>query len=205
MAARIFKEEGDVNLRLAELGAPKKLLLQAVRGAVAAFDSCTDNDPPGAPGYETYRVGTRDLRAALLPTGAWERDNGGLASILNAGTATRVVVLNTDQNTGDIMAKPTNRLEKGVLHERAIEGDSAWLDGMRPPELSTRIWYLCLHISGGKVTAELSRPSAIKDGFIIDWEERIMLVEPGEWDAMEFDDAGEDEGPDFAINVRRKK
>lgn len=207
MAARIRAEEWDVNARLRELRIPREALLETVRAAVAAYGGCTDNDPPGAKGYETYRAGTRHLRVEALPLdNGWERDNAGnFCSIRNDEIAVKIVVLNTDDATGDVVKTPKNRREKGIEHERAIEGISKFLPGMEPEdEVLHAIWYLCLHISEEKVLAELSRPSALDGGFIVDWEERIILVAPGGWGALDFDADDDDGGPELEIDVRRK-
>ncbi|MDZ4762465.1 MAG: hypothetical protein SGJ21_15485 [Alphaproteobacteria bacterium] len=207
MAALIRREEWEVNARLRELRMPKEALLETVRAAVAAYGGCTDNDPPGAKGYETYRIGTRHLRVEMLPLkNGWNRDDAGnLCSIRNDEIAVKVVILNTDDATGDALRTPKNRREKGVEHERAIEGVSRFFLGMEPNEdIRHAIWYLCLHINEDKVLAELSRPSAIDGGFIVAWEERIILVAPGGWGALDIGADDNDSGPELEIDVRRK-
>lgn len=209
MPAIVRVAEHEVNDRLRELRTPRKALLEVVRGAVAAFAECTGDDPPGAAGYETYRGGTRDLRYHLRrQKSGWQIDNeGNLASSRNDKVGIRLIVLNTDDATGDPdpARNPKNRRKKGVLHERAIEGESMWFSGFEPEErVSHRPWYLCLCISDAKVLAELSRPSAMIGGYITSWEERIILISPGEWDRIRFDDVDSDDGPEPEILVRRK-
>lgn len=204
MTEKTRVDEADVNLRLRELGASRQGLLQAVKAAVVGYDGCTDNDPPGARGYETYRCGTRDLRAALSADGFERDDKGNLASAVNKKTGVRIVVLNTDDATGDLTRTPANRRGKGVLHERAIEGTTGWFEGMEPEDQENfDIWYLCVFVSGEKVTAELSRPDAIVGGFIVAWKERIILVRPGEWDRLDFGSL-EDDAPEIEVSVQRK-
>jgi hypothetical protein len=209
MAALVRFQEVDVNVRLRELRVTREALLEVVRAAVAAYGGCTANDPPGAPGYEVYRVGTSELRVQLmrLVTG-WERDNdGNLATVRNDDAALRFIILNTNDSTGDPRHArgPINRREKGVLHERAIEGTSLWLAGLEPAdEIRHQAWYLCLCITEEKVMAELSRPASIDHGYVQAWNERIILVQPGEWDRLDLGKVDDDSGPDFEIQVHRK-
>jgi hypothetical protein len=122
--ALVRTKELDVNARLRELDLSRPILLDVLRKCVGAYGDCTDNDPPSAKGYEPYRIGTRQLREVVLPGREdWEKDDtANLSSIKNDKLRIKVVVLNTTDKTGnpDPKAVPRNRVEKGILHERAI-------------------------------------------------------------------------------------
>jgi hypothetical protein len=210
MAVILRVEEIDVDGRLAGLRLSRAALIDAIRACVAAYGGCTDNDPPSARGYEPWRYGTRHLRELLLPADLdWKKDDtANLSSVRNDDVGIRIIVLNTDERTGSLTPEPgpQNRLKKGILHERAIGSTTGWLPGL--PKLFDEpqhdVWYLCVHVSGEKVLAELSRPAAIENGFIVGWKERIIIVGPDDWAKLDFSGIEDDSGPDFEINVRRK-
>jgi hypothetical protein len=159
-----------------------------------------------------WRWGTRDLRDWLVPGGGgWIKDeDGNLSSVRNDGRKLRLIVLNTDDATGILNPErgPKNRNKKGILHQRAMRDPNAWIPGLPNPfkQPEHEVWYLCLFIDGEHVRAELARPVRIENGFIVEWQERIILVGNGEWDKIEFDGQDDDDsGPDFEIDVRRKK
>jgi hypothetical protein len=210
MAVILRVREIEVDERLAALRLSRAVLIDAVRASVAAYGGCTDNDPPSARGYEPWRYGTRHLRELLLPADlGWIKDDtANLSSVRHDDLAIRIIVLNTDNKTGSLTPEPgpQNRLKKGILHERAIGSATGWLPGLPKPfdEPQHAVWYLCVHINGEKVLAELSRPAAIENGFVVSWSERIIIVGPDDWTKLDFSGIDEDSGPEFEISVRRK-
>jgi hypothetical protein len=131
MAAAMRVKAWEVSTRLRELHMRRPILLNVLRACVAEYGGCTDNDPPSARGWEVYRWGTRSFREESLSTGlGWAKDDtANLSSIRNDGLGIAIVMLNTNQVTGslDPEAVPQNRLKKGVLHERAVDGGTPWL------------------------------------------------------------------------------
>ena len=210
MAVIVRIAESDVETRLAELRLSRDVVIDTVRACVAAYGGCTDNDPPSARGYEPWRYGTRHLRELLLPADlGWAKDDtANLSSVRHNEIRIKLIVLNTDALTGSLSPEPgpQNRLKKGILHERAIGGATGWLPNLPKPfdEPVHDVWYLCVHINGEKVLAELSRPAAIENGFIVSWKERILIVGPEDWAKMDFSGLNDDLGPDFDVSVRRK-
>lgn len=207
MPAVVRVEELDVNARLRQLGLTREGLIGVLRACVYGFGDCTDNDPPSAKGYETWRYGTRSFREVLLPGDSdWQKDDA-LPSIRNAKRHIRIIVLNTDDQTGNPnhKARPLNRLPRGSFHERAIKGE--WLPGLPIPfadDPKDDVWYFCVYINGDTVQAELSSPDRIDGGFVAEWRERIILMKPGDWrDTLGIDPEG-DTGPDIEFDVSLK-
>jgi len=198
-------DEAEVNARLRLFSLDRPILIDVIRMSVAAYGGCTDNDPPSARGFEPWRAATRGLRE-LLPSRGYERDDtGNFSTIKHAKHGIRIVVLNADSRTGDprFEVYPSNRLRKGVLHERAI-GAADWLPGLPNPFFTNQldIWYLCQYINGEKVLAELSRPERIEDGFITSWRERILILKPGDWKNVESGEKDDDSGPEIEVDVQ---
>jgi hypothetical protein len=199
-------EEAEVNARLRHFSLDRPILIDAIRMSVAAYGGCTDNDPPSARGFEPWRATTRGLRELLGSRGYERDDSGNFSTIKHIGHGIRIVALNTDSKTGDprIDVFPRNRLKKGILHELAI-GAPDWLPGLPNPFAvmnSLDIWYLCQHINGDKVLAELSRPERIEDGFITSWRERLLILKPGDWKSVEAGGQGDDSGPEIEVDVQ---
>ena len=66
MSGKIFKNPIEVVNRLEELGVTRDELLEVVDAMVSARADCTSNDPPGAPGWSSWRMGTRRLREVKI-------------------------------------------------------------------------------------------------------------------------------------------
>lgn len=48
------------------------------------------------------------------------------------------------------------------------------------------LWYLCVFDNGAKVRAEVSRPSEFHLGYIIKFNERIFILNDGDWEKIAF-------------------
>ncbi len=207
MPALLRAEEWDVNERLNELGLTRDLLLEIVQACVAARGGCTDNDPPAAGGWDAWRMGTRRAREKLRPLN-WDKDEtGGLSTVKSDEHEMRIAILNTDDATGLRARAPTNSSKKGVATERAVDLNGELFPDTAPTidaPCGHPIWYLCVHVSGDDVRAELSFPERFHNGFIAAWIERILLLEPGQWDKISIAAPTDDSGPDLEIEVRRK-
>lgn len=210
MPATVLVSELDIAARLASMRLNRQLLIEVIRACVSEYGNCTDNDPPSARGYEPWRWGTRELRERLLPgdEGWLKDDTANLSSIRNDDLKLKIIMLNSDDVTGNPQHAigPRNRLKKGILHERAIGGLTGWLPNLPLPYkiISHDVWYFCLHINGDKVLAELSKPAAIEGGYIRAWHERIIILGSGDWETLDLNTISNDSEPDIEINVRRK-
>lgn len=211
-AVSLRPEHADDRLwRLARLR--RADLLAAVAAAVLAVGGCTPNDPPTARGYDAWRMAVRRLREVLMPQG-WERDDtGNFSTVLNRRAGVRIAVVNTDSNTGNPRAYPTNRSRKGPQADRASEINQRILpfaewDETEPEDAAlpgVATWYLCIYVEGERVRAELSQPTKVEGGYFADWQERIVLVSSDDgWSHTDVPDLGDDDGPVFEVSVTRK-
>jgi hypothetical protein len=222
MPTKILKDQIEVGNRLETLNFTREELLEVADAMIGAKAECTDNDPPGARGWLSYRWGTRRLREVKLTQEDWEKDDTDqIASILNKKLSIRVAVSNTDDGTGidDPDRYPQNRSKKGGATDRAVHVNQ--LSFMEALDASVKVvalraedrpsgpvitWYLCVYSEGDVFRAELSCPVGIDGGFFTGFVERIFLIGAD-------DDSGEplrrrtDDGPDhseFDIPVTRK-
>lgn len=205
----------DIDSRLADFDLSKEVLIDIVKASVSGQNGCTDNDPPGARGYESYRWGTRMARELLRQQG-WEKDDtGGYATVINHDRKFRMVVMNADDGAGLIDRVPQNRCKKGAASERVANNNVLSL--FRPEELPIpgvapssaadgySTWHLCVYIKGETVRAELSLLSDFKNGFFTGFTEKIIVVGDGDWDELNsIPGSGVDDGPDFDVAVMRR-
>jgi hypothetical protein len=223
--AVIFATPIQVDGRLSEFGITREQLLESVQAMVAAKAECTDNDPPSAPGWSSWRHGTRRAREVFRPDGWVKDDTDQLSLIVKHSLGMRIAVANTDDATGIVSddAVPQNRSKKGAATDRAIDGTQhslfrfvkeadAKIVPFKPRERhsgSYATFYVCVFNEGDEVRAEFSCPVEVKNGFFVGFSERIILVGPGEWppgakSKRDDKDGGEGGEVEFSIPVRRK-
>lgn len=214
----ILTNDWQVMPRLQQLALTHEGLMAVLHQCVAGYAGCTDNDPPGARGYETWRMGIRGFREQFGGKVGWEKNEaGGFPTIANPKLMIRIAVTNADDVTGKVEGDlaPQNRLPKGTTAERATATNQ--LIGQMPLALiggvmnthsadttdGYQTWHFCVFIKGDEVRAELSRFNGCKDGFLSDCQERIFVVGEGEWTAPDIGDI-DDSGPEFDFEIQRK-
>jgi len=214
MQAKIRVENWDVESRLRQLGLSRKELIDVVKASVAQHAFCSDNDPPNARGFESWRWGVRKLREIYRAKDEWDKDDTrGFSTIVNRKLKVRVAVMNSDGGAGTLDAVPQNRSRKGaaseevsIINQQLELGGSDWApvpdenQGFEDYET----WHLCIYIAGDVVRAELSRLHGFEAGYFTDCFEKIILLAPGDWEKQDFRDGSDDLGPDFAVEVTRK-
>lgn len=215
---RIFRSTSiEVANRLEQLGWTREELLEVVDAMVASRNSCTDNDPSSAPGWMSWKDGTRRLREIARPKGLEKSEADQIPWAVDVERGIRFAVSNTDNGTGlPYPRQPQNRSKKGPATDRAISSNQGCLfdfDDMlgkvvplsmagRQPGIVVS-WYLCVYAEGDEVRAELSCPAALEGGFFAGFLERIVLIgsDPGDGITRRRDD---DDGPEYEIPVTRK-
>ena len=223
MTSRILVDPVAVRNRLDEMGLTYDELIEVVGAMVGERALCTDNDPPGARGWASWRMGIRRLRELLCRKEGWVKDDTDqVSSVLNQDRALRITVSNTDENTGieDLILHPRNRTEKGIVTTRIVRQNQysfmAILDGsmdvVQFPQATTSVpvitWYLCLYNEGDVVRAELSCPDDLENGFFAGFLERIILLglETPDKDApRRYGDNDGEDGPDVPVKRRTRE
>lgn len=171
--------------RLQELGLTTDVLVRALLRADAEAKLTTGLEPPTAAGTTRYNKTVGFLREELLPFG-WQFDNArNFCRTIHPSGAFSVVTSSGDEFTGvDLPGmKPTTKYPRGDLtalavHQNADQGVldlGADFDGTDEPGVLESIWFLLQRVTRDEIYAELSLPTAIEGGLIVDWEERIIL------------------------------
>lgn len=218
MKSSIFARPIEVANKLDTVfGLSQAHLMEVVERMVAARNSCTDNDPPSAPGWKSWCDGTRRLREVARPLG-WDKDEDGhISSVYDKERNIKIAVCNTDDGTGLKDGQPQNRSRKGAATDRAVSGNQLTFD--EKLEGTTNViqmtaqssgglvyWYLCVFCEGETVRAEISCPSFCENGFFKGFQERIILMgADGDGGGVRLRRGDPDDGSEFDIPVIRKK
>ena len=201
----------EVSNRLEELGWTAEELLEVSEAMVAARFSCTENDPSSAPGWMSWKDGTRRVREIGSLKGLTKADIDQIPCIVDTKRKLKFSVSNTDDGTAIEGRIPQNHSKKGPGTDRAVTGNQGSLfdpkDAPVVPLSKMKAqpgllvsWFLLVYVDGDDFRAELSCPVEIEGGFFTDFSERIVLTgpnggggvkkrsdEPDDGDPMEFD------------------
>lgn len=183
---KIYKEDSDVNLKLAlSFGVTKAELLKVVQEAANAWYSCSDNDPLTCRGITSWQYGVRFLRELFLSKEPdWIKKNEkNVPMIENPNRKLRITFQNVNMAC-DPMTPPRLLHKKGNFSEHLINNAQYDLfDHNQKVGISDgyQIWYLCSSIQRYNnlldVRAELSRPGPLLNGQFNEFRERIFILQ----------------------------
>lgn len=211
MVSIVCSDRRVVDRRLSQyFNSTREQWIDVVKAAVAARARCTDDSPKSAPGYFAWEAATTRARQMFRREG-WEKGSeDGIETIVNHELKKKIAVLSTDAGTADRTRTPMNRTPKGPAQQRVMDINDQFemfKRGEMGPveELPYSLWYLCIFDDGGKVRAEISRPSDFLGTNIVGFAERIFILEDGDWEKVLLETPA-DEGPkELEIVVRRKQ
>ncbi|MGA8760310.1 MAG: hypothetical protein WB611_29115 [Stellaceae bacterium] len=211
MAAIIHSDRRTADRRLAQyFNSTRAQWIEIVKAAVAARARCTDDAPKSAPGYFAWEAATTRTRQMFRREG-WEKGSeDGIETIVHHELKKKIAVLNTDSGTAAKARTPMNRTPKGPAQQRVMDINDQFemfKRGEMGPLAETpySLWYLCIFDDGGKVRAEISRPSEFAGNYIQGFAERIFILEDDDWEKVLLATPADDEPKDIKITVRRKK
>jgi hypothetical protein len=208
------RDHVDVRNRLAELGWKIEELLEVADAMVRARRSCTDNDPPSAPGWMSWKDGTRRLREIGRTKGLEKADIDQIPYVLDLKRHLRLAVSNADDGTGIENRVPQNQNKKGPGTDRAVNGNEGCLFSDLPRIPLSKIpptpgiyvtWFLLVYSIGDTVRAELSCPVSFDGRYFTGFSERIILLGEGDDGGVSVRrDPISPTEPEFDIPVSRK-
>lgn len=177
-----FKEEEVVPL-LNKMRLPRWVILDLVAKVAGERANVTDDDPPTAVGYESWRWGTRYSREeeTLKKLGWVACNKDQLAGIRNDALGIKLVVCNTDRNTGNPAKPPKNLSERGPSACKEIQKNGRQLKmEFMVEEPRDQFWYLCQWFCDAYISIEISRADDEVGGVISNFSDRIIVAKPGE-------------------------
>lgn len=172
--------------RLQQLGLSADLLVRALLRADAEAKMTSGLEPPTAEGTTRYAKTVRYVREELVLLD-WRFDNyKNFCRTIHPSGAFSIVTSSGDEFTGVEIPgmKPSTKYPKGDLTALAVmqNADQGVLDlgahyAVNTVDLADleNIWFLLQRVTDQTIYAELSLPTAIENGGIVDWEERILL------------------------------
>lgn len=203
----VLQDQVEVTSRLHELGLKKAELLDVVRAAVGGRRNATPFDPLSAGGQFAWIYGTRQLRAIYVPKGWKASRTDNIESVFDPVTGIKIIYQSAER-AGDPLHDPLAISKKGAGAARGVElGQGELWPEMREPEVLEQMaanWYLFVYADGDDVRAELSYPIAIEGEQFFGFNERILLVQKGEWLGMDLQ-PDDQPLPEIEVNVTRKE
>jgi hypothetical protein len=210
-STKITDGDHPVDVRLNWFGVSRKDFHKIVFAAVAARANFVPHDPSNAAGTLSYIFGTRALRDVFCAKKGWEINrSGNIESVYHPDKGLKIVFQNAT-SACDPNKEPQAISEKGTGAAKAVELGQGSLfpetkeEKAKKSEASAALWYFFVRIDGAEVTAELSWPRSIDDRHFNGFNERIFILNPGEWADIDISEFGDDEaGDDYEIEVTRK-
>lgn len=211
-------ERAETLGRLDALGVRESVLREAVQTGHEDAARCTGHDPVSLPGFLAWARSTRALRDKLVPQG-WSaaRSKRNYETIVDPKEGFAIAVAGGNAATGRRDMALSTRTEKGPATTEAIK-ENVQLSfaatnpefGQRSPQGGGRRTWLLLHYhdkEGEEIRVELSLPSAISEGYVTAWRERLILspipvTKPVDLADEEADEKADEEHVD--IQIERK-
>jgi len=203
---RIITDSTHISQRLMELGISKDALIEVIQAAIGARNNVTPLHPKSAGGMTAWIEGTYRLRAVSLASGWIPHIQDNIEFIYNEKTQTKIAYQNAER-AGELNFDPIAASKKGAGSARAVASGQWDLFPESLKEIHERdqskVWYLFVYSDGIEVCAELSCPETIENGEFRGFSQRILLVQPGEWDSLDLTDDGNGE-LELDVSVTRK-
>ena len=203
-------EKAEVVSRLEELfGFGYEAVQDVVMQGLLARTTCTTHHPKTVPGFYQWAETVRALRDKTVPLGWSPSDENNFPLCIHPSEKLVIAVQTGDADTGVATGMPSNRAPKGTNTEQAVWANQKQLSLFDSiPELPSIsegsgkiMWVLLYHVAPNELRFELSLPSKMSGGKIRSWQERLVFP------AIPLDQnirIGDDDGPDFEVEVERR-
>lgn len=176
----------EVTNALRDLGITEQVIADAVLEGESERDFCSPHHPKTMPGFVSWGSTIRALRDALVVYGWTAREDRNYPTVVNPTGTLAIAVATGDEGTGLPGMFPNVKSSKGsvtknvvLINQLKLFPDFAISKGSDRGECLT--WLLLRRRDRNRVYFELSLPASMNDGFIVEWETRI-LFEPRDID-----------------------
>ncbi len=205
----IVLDRAEATDRLTQLRLSYDGLIEVVRYADGERALCNASDPRGFDLEVMNARAARGLRQRFCGPD-WEFDEtDNQAGIRNSALKVRIIHCNFDERTGRNGDDPSNLKRKGSASGLKVAcNKTAWLPGLPVPSeastanFTTYVLGTYYDEATQQVRAELSRPKAFSGGAYRKFDERILLLDGSEGDALRSsrpDDLGPTEIVDIPV------
>ena len=180
-----------VVVRLSELGAPRNVLLEAVRIGQLAASFTTKAHPVWYHGSKANAETTGSLRVDLASMGWVFNDDDNIARAVRPDGGVILTVLSGNAQTGikgfksDPKAQPRRKRGKAGIREVMRNGQIAFVELLPADDFERTFadvatwgptWFLLYYRDGDIVRCELSLAHGVtEEGDLMDWTERLIL------------------------------
>jgi hypothetical protein len=160
----------------------REALIEVVRFADRERSLCTGNDVRGFDLITVNGKAARGLREIFCGKNWIKDETDNQAAIRNPRLGLRVIVCNFDENTGNELIDPTNRVAKGEASRSKTRCNSTgWLPGL--PDIpaqegaAIKTWVLGIYSQEAEpLRAEISLPAYFVGGRYTRFSTRIILL-----------------------------
>lgn len=214
MNKAVFIKALDVESRLSSLGLSTSQLLTAVEYGEIHRNACTAFDPPCLPGILAWGKTMRGLREALVPRGWVTSDEQNFSIVLNSSGSIAIAVATGSEGTGKFSLIPKTKYPKGPATAAAVGNNWAQITldfGEEHVKTSPKLtsdcltWMLLIERNKNEINCELSLPKLLNDdGYVVGWEERILLPSIPLDGNPKFNTSGEEGADDIVVEISRR-
>ena len=170
----------EVTNALHELGLTEQIIVDAVLDGESERDFCSPHHPKTMPGYVSWGNTIRALRDSLVIFGWTAREDRNYPTVVNEEGTVAVAVATGDEGTGRAGLFPNVKNSKGSVTKGVVLVNQTSLfehlpDFQNAPEAKCMTWLLLRQRDGDRLYFELSLPARMKNGFILEWDTRIIF------------------------------
>ena len=205
-AVRVHSQLMEVEARLRSLDLDSETLWQAISFGQTYVADATFHDPPSSVGITAWGKTVRMLRDLLAPRKWIAENHQNYAITVHPSGRWAVAVAAGDEQTG--LDSPETRAPKGIWTSRMVDANRRQLSfAQLSPEwrnLSRQTWILLYYSDNeiGELSAELSLPVGMnEEGYVDEWQERIILARLGEVD-VDIEVDGDDGHVDVPVDMK---
>lgn len=195
---------------LHDLGLTEQIIIDAVLDGESERDFCSHHHPKTMPGFVAWGNTIRSLRDELVVLGWAAREDRNYPTVVNPEGTIAIAVATGDDGTGRAGLFPNVKSSKGSVTKNVVLVNQVSLfealpDFHNSPLSSRMTWLLLRQREGDRLYFELSLPARMKNGFILEWDTRIIF-EPRDFDSEVVlqPDAGDGTGQAIEVKVVRK-
>lgn len=171
---KLTSADHEVKNKLQELDLTIDQLSEISKRAIAEKFNAVGNHPVSAPGTFAYHAGVKAMRDILVGSKWSKLVEKNIEYVENSDKKIRMIFQNVDCACGAEDPQPIAK-RRGIAKQNSLSLNQMPLFELELPKCN--VFVLCVSEKGGKVNAELSRPTEISPkGKFLNFVERIFIL-----------------------------